>query len=232
MRVEIWSDVVCPWCYIGKRRFETALARFAHRDDVQVRWRSFELDPTSPKDGGEPVLGHLAAKYGVSVEQAMAMQDRVTQNASDEGLAFDFSDTRRANTVDAHRLLHLAADHGIQDAVKERFLRGYFTDGAAMSDHETLAALATAAGLDEAEVAQVLDSDRYLEDVRADQQQGRRYGISGVPFFVVDDKYGVSGAQPPEVLTEVLEKAWAEAHPLQVVTTGEDLSCEDESCAV
>lgn len=230
MRVEIWSDVVCPWCYIGKRRFESALARFAHRDDVEVRWRSFELDPTSPGDDGEPVLEHLAAKYGVSVEQAKAMQDRMTEHAAGEGLTLDFSATRRANTVDAHRLLHLAAEHGVQDAVKERFLRAYFTDGAAIGDHATLATLAVDAGLDEADVEEVLASDRYLEAVRDDQLRARRYGISGVPFFVVDEKYGVSGAQPSDVFTELLKKAWSESRPLQVVAAGQDVSCDDDSC--
>jgi predicted DsbA family dithiol-disulfide isomerase len=231
VRVEIWSDVVCPWCAIGKRRFEAALARFEHAGDVEVRWRSFELDPTAPRvvEGG--ATRRLADKYGVPLEQAEAMQRRVTEAATAEGLDFRFDRARPGSTVDAHRLLHLAADRGVQGELKERLLRAYFTDGEPIGDRDALVRLAAEVGLDAAEAARVLDSDAYLGEVRADQAEARALGITGVPFFVLDRAYGVSGAQPADVLLEALRTAWAAAHPLTVVA-GPGEACTDESCAV
>lgn len=234
MQVEIWSDVVCPWCAIGKRRFETALSRFAHRDEVTVRWRSFELDPTAPRERDGTLLEHLAEKYGTSAEQATAMIRQMSDTAAAEGWHFRLEQARGGNTVDAHRLIHLGAEHGIGDAVKERMLRAYLTEGERIGDPATLARLAVDAGLDETEVRDVLGSDRHLDAVRADERQAHAYGVSGVPFFVVDAKYGVSGAQPAEALLEVLETAWADAHPLRVLTPadGDGDSCADGSCSV
>ena len=233
MRVEIWSDVVCPWCAIGKRRFETALAGFPHRDDVEVVWRSFELDPTAPPTVEVSATRRLADKYGVSLDQAREMEQRVTEAAAGEGLDFHFDLARPGNTVDAHRVLHLAADRGVQSALKERLLRAYFSEGAPVADRPTLARLAGEAGLDAAETARVLDSDDYLAEVRADQAEARALGIQAVPFFVLDRRYGVSGAQPAGVLREALDRAWADAHPLTVVA-GPDSgqACTDDSCAV
>ena len=233
MRVEIWSDVVCPWCAIGKRRFEAALARFAHRDEVEVVWRSFELDPAAPASVDVSATRRLADKYGVSLDQARAMEQRVTDAAAGEGLAFRYDLARPGNTVDAHRVLHLAADRGVQSAVKERLLLAYFTEGAPVADRPTLARLAGEAGLDAAETARMLDSDDYLAEVRADEAEARALGIQGVPFFVLDRRYGVSGAQPAEMLLQALDRAWAEAQPLTVVAgpqTGP--ACTDDSCAV
>lgn len=234
MQVEIWSDVVCPWCAIGKRRFETALSRFAHRDEVTVRWRSFELDPTAPRERDGTLLEHLAEKYGTSAEQATGMIRQMSDTAAAEGWNFRLEQARGGNTVDAHRLIHLGAEHGIGDAVKERMLRAYLTEGERIGDPATLTRLAVDAGLDETEVRDVLGSDRHLDAVRADERQAHAYGVSGVPFFVVDAKYGVSGAQPAEALLEVLETAWADAHPLQVLTPagGDGDSCADGSCSV
>jgi len=230
--VEIWSDVVCPWCAIGKRRFEKALARFAHRDEVEVSFHSFELDPEAPREPTGDLAGHLAAKYGVSRAQADQMHRQMTGTAAADGWEFHFERARRGNTFDAHRVLHLAAGHDVQDAVKERLLRGYFTEGEAISDHATLARLAAEAGLDADEVRTVLASDAYADAVRADERQAQAYGITAVPFFVVDRRYGVAGAQPPEALLEVLETAWAEAHPPQVLTPAADpSSCADGSCS-
>jgi predicted DsbA family dithiol-disulfide isomerase len=209
MQVEIWSDVVCPWCYIGKRRFEAALARFEHHDEVEVRWRSFELDPGAPQERTEPIVDHLAAKYGTTREQAQAMLDRMTATAEGEGLQFRFDLARRGNTFDAHRLLHLAADRGRQPAVKERLMAAYFTEGRPIGDVDTLVSLAGEAGLDEAEVNQTLTGDAYADAVRDDEAQARELGITGVPFFVIDRAYGVSGAQAAEVLLEVLEETSA-----------------------
>lgn len=238
MKVEIWSDVVCPWCAIGKRRFETALARFAHRDEVEVRWRSFELDPTAPREREGDLAEHLASKYGVSREQADGMHRQMTETAAVEGLDFHFEHARTGNTLDAHRLIHLGAEHGIQDAVKERLFQAYLTEGERIGDPETLVRLGAQAGLDEAEARAVLASDRFTDDVRADERQAQAFGISGVPFFVIDRKYGVSGAQPAEALLQALETAWTEAHPLQMVTPSGgsagsgDAACADGSCAV
>lgn len=233
MQVEIWSDVVCPWCAIGKRRFEAALAGFEHREDVDVRWRSFELDPAAPRSVPGGATQRLADKYGVSLEQARAMQQRVVDAGAGDGLSFRFDSAKPGSTVDAHRLLHLAAERGVQGAVKERLLRAYFTEGEPIADAPTLVRLAGEAGLDPAEAAAVLDSDAYTAEVRADQAEARALGIQGVPFFVLDRKYGVSGAQPAEVLLEVLRQAWAAAHPLPVVAAGgQGEVCADENRAV
>jgi len=238
MRVDIWSDVVCPWCYIGKRRFEQALARFPAADQVEVRWHSFELDPTSPGDRGGRYVDRLAEKYGRSTEQAQQMLDTMTTAASGEGLDFHFERARPSGTFDAHRLLHLAAERGVQDAVKERLLRATFTEGEPVADADTLVRLGAEAGLDPDEARTVLASDAYADDVRSDEAQAQQVGISGVPFFVVDGRYGVSGAQPPDLLLEVLQKAWSESKGLQLVAPGGSAtrpgagSCDGDSCAV
>jgi predicted DsbA family dithiol-disulfide isomerase len=213
VRVEIWSDVVCPWCAIGKRRFESALARFEHRADVEVRWRSFELDPTAARTVDVSSTQRLADKYGVSLDQARAMQQRVTDAGAAEGLDLRYDLARPGNTADAHRVLHLAADRGVQSAVKERLLLGYFTEGEPIADRRALSRLAACAGLDADGTARMLDSDDYLAEVRADEAEARALGIQGVPFFVFDRRYGVSGAQPAEVMLQVLERAWTEAQP-------------------
>jgi predicted DsbA family dithiol-disulfide isomerase len=209
VKVEIWSDVVCPWCYIGKRRFESALARFPHRDEVDVEWRSFELDPGAPPTA--ELRGthaeQLQAKFGRPRAEIDQMLARVTALAAAEGLDFRFDLNRGGNSFDAHRLLHLAKAHGRQDPLKERLDRGTFTEGLAVSDHDELTALAVEIGLDEAEVREVLAGDRYADAVRDDQAQARAYGINGVPFFVLDGRYGVSGAQPADLFLEALTQA-------------------------
>jgi predicted DsbA family dithiol-disulfide isomerase len=235
MKVEIWSDVVCPWCAIGKRRFEKALAQFAHRDEVEVSWHSFELDASAPREREGDLAEHLASKYGVSREQADGMHRQMTETAAADGWEFQFERARGGNTFDAHRLLHLAAERGVQGAVKERLFRGYLEEGERIGDPETLVRLGAEAGLDAGEARAVLASGRYADEVRADERQAQAYGITGVPFFVVDRKYGVAGAQPPEALRQVLDTAWAEAHPLQVLTPAggdPDATCADGSCSI
>ena len=233
MRVEIWSDVVCPWCYVGKRRFEQALASFPHRDEVEVVWRAFELDPSAPAERTEGQAVHLAQKYGRTLEQAQEMLDSMTATAAQEGLDFRFDVMRGGNTFDAHRLLHLAAERGVQDAVKERLLRATFTEGEPVAEGETLVRLVAEAGLDAAEAREVLASGRYADEVRADERDAQRFGITGVPFFVVDRTYGVSGAQPAEVLRQVLDKAWADSRPVQLVSTGgSGPGCDGDACSV
>ncbi|HEV2754993.1 MAG TPA: DsbA family oxidoreductase [Actinomycetota bacterium] len=235
MRVDIWSDVVCPWCYIGKRRFEAALDRFPERDRVEVVWRSFQLDPSAPPSSDEPgdYARHLAGKYGISEDRARQMMENVTQVAASEGLTFRFDLARRGNTFDAHRLLHFALEQGVQDDLKERLDHATFTAGLSVSDHASLARVAAAAGLDEGEAAEVLSSGRYADAVRADEAQARAYGITGVPFFVIDGKYGVSGAQPADVFAGVLKRAWEERSPLTIVSgPGAAPACDDDSCTV
>jgi predicted DsbA family dithiol-disulfide isomerase len=211
MLVEIWSDVVCPWCYIGKRRFEKALARFDHAGDVEVIWKSFQLDPSHPKGIREPVAEHLAAKYGVTVERARAMNDQVRAIAAEEGLAYDFDHYTMVNTFDAHRLTHLAKAHGLGAELHERFLRAQLVEGEVLEDRDTLVRLSAEVGIPEADARRVLESDEYTAEVSADIDEMRALGGSGVPFFVIDRRYGVSGAQPAELFLDALETAWQES---------------------
>lgn len=210
MRIDIWSDFVCPWCYIGKRRFEHALQRFPHKDEVEVIYRSFQLDPHAPTDRTENSADMLASKYGTSVEQAKAMMASVEQTAAEVGLEYHLAQTLSGNTADAHRVLHLAKAHGLQEPVVEHFYRAYFTEGQSLFDHDSLVRLAAEAGLDTEEVRRVLNGDTYAEDVEADCAEARALGASGVPFFVIDGRYGVSGAQPSERFVQAIDQAWSE----------------------
>src|SRR5262245_13753476 len=210
MLVDIWSDVVCPWCYLGKRRIGAALARFKHRDAVTVHWHSFELDPQAGPSSDVPGAERLAAKYGMSVEDARARHAQLEQMAAAEGLEYHLDRTRGGNSFAAHRLHQLAIDRGLSDAVMERLMRAYFTDGEAIDDPETLLRLVTEAGLDADEARAVLDSDRYAEEVRTDEATAARIGVRGVPFFVLGRRFGVSGAQTPDIMLEALQKAWEE----------------------
>ena len=228
LTVEIWSDVVCPWCYIGKRRFEAALAAFEHADEVTVMWRSFELDQEAPKVAEGTATERLAAKYGMSLERAQQLHAEMTERAAEEGLDFRFDLARSGNTFDGHRLLHLAAAHGVQDAMKERLMRAYLTEGELMSDHATLERLATEVGLPADEVRDMLATDRFAADVRDDEQTATSLGISAVPFFVVDRRIGAAGAQPPEVLGELLRRAWADRPAIPVVAGGD--TCGIDGC--
>lgn len=209
MEIEIWVDVVCPWCYIGKRRWEAALAAFDHRDEVDVTWRSFELAPDAPPSTDQNLVEMLSSKYGVSVDEAIAMNDRVSRIAEEEGLEYQLDRARPGNTLDAHRLLHLAARHGVQDAAEERFFQAYFTEGVAIGDRDELVRLAVEVGLDAEEARAVLDGDTYVDEVRADERLAGELGVSGVPFVAIDRRFGVSGAQPVEVFLNALNEAWS-----------------------
>jgi predicted DsbA family dithiol-disulfide isomerase len=211
MKVEIWSDIACPWCYVGKRRFESALGQFEHADDIEVVWRSFELDPAAPRTHAESQDELLAKKYGMPVERARAMNERMTGEAKKEGLDFHFDRVKVGNTFDAHRLVHLAAEAGKAGAMKERLMRAYLTEGEALGEPEVLARLGAEVGLDAERVREALESDSFAADVRADEARAREFGISGVPFFAIDEKYGVSGAQPADVLLAALRQAYEEA---------------------
>jgi predicted DsbA family dithiol-disulfide isomerase len=211
MQVEIWSDLVCPWCYLGKRRFERALESFGHRDEVTVVYRSFELDPSAPARVTTPTVERLADKYGMTAQQAGDTQRQMEQRAAQDGLEFRMDGLRSGNTRDAHRLLHLAKAHGVQAALAERLHRAYFTEQASIFDHSSLTELAVEAGLDRDDVTRVLASREYGDAVDTDEEMARALGANGVPLFIIDRRYGISGAQPPEVIEQVLDQAWADA---------------------
>jgi predicted DsbA family dithiol-disulfide isomerase len=232
LRVDVWSDIACPWCYVGKRRLEAALARFGHRDEVELVWRAFELDPSAPRavKADVPYTERLAKKYRTTVAQAQLMIDRMTGVAKAEGLEFRFDLVHPGNMFDAHRLLHLAHDRGVQDQLKERLFRAYMTDGEALGDPGVLTRIAGEAGLDAGEVTAVLTTDTYAAEVRADEAEARELGITGVPFFVLANRIGVSGAQTADVLLQALETAWetvAAAPPPPIV---EGAACGPDGC--
>ncbi len=234
IKVDIWSDIACPWCSIGKRRFEAALADFPQRDRVDVVWHSFELDPSAPLVNPKNARDNLAAKYSETSAGAQKMIDHMTSMAASEGLDFHFDTLKLTNTFQAHQVIHLAAEHGLQDATKEHLLKAYLSEGEHLGDVDTLVRLAEDVGLDGGVVRAALERQTYAQAVRADEAQAQAYGIGGVPFFVLNDKYGVSGAQSPEVFLNALGQVWQEQRPLQLIgRTGEDAEgCEDGSCAV
>jgi predicted DsbA family dithiol-disulfide isomerase len=227
MRVEIWSDVACPWCFVGKRRFEDAVDDFD--GEVEVTWRSFELEPDAPDVRDEPLDELLAQKYGGGKEQARQMIERMTQMAEGEGLEFNLMDAKGGNTFDAHRLIHFAADRGRADAMKERLLRAYMTEGKRVSDRETLVALAEDIGLDAEEARTMLATDDYADDVRHDERTARELGCRGVPFYVIAGRYQITGAQSAETFLEALNSAADELEPAQ---QDAGIVCDDEGCRV
>jgi predicted DsbA family dithiol-disulfide isomerase len=229
MKVEVWSDVVCPWCYIGKRRLEAALAQFEHADEVEVVWRSYELNPRAQPVSEGLYVERLARKYNVTIEQALAMNERVARIAEDEGLHYRFDIARPGNTLDAHRVIHLAAEHGLQDAMKERLLAAYQCEGEAIGDRAVLVRQAATVGLDSDEVAVMLESDRFVDEVRADEAAAEELAITGVPFFVMGRKAAVPGAQDVDTMLLVLERAWAK---LEAARVAEADACGPDGCEV
>ncbi|MEY2246351.1 DsbA family oxidoreductase [Streptomyces sp. SAS_267] len=229
MRVEIWSDIACPWCYVGKARFEKALDAFPHRDEVEVVHRSFELDPGRAKGDTQPVITMLTKKYGMSEAQAQAGEENLGTQAAAEGLAYRTRDRDHGNTFDMHRLLHLAKARGRQDELIGLFYKANFAEERTVfGDDERLVELAVAAGLDAGEARGVLaDPAAYADDVRADEREAAELGANGVPFFVLDRTYGVSGAQPAEVFAQALAQAWGERPPLTLL---QDESADAEAC--
>jgi predicted DsbA family dithiol-disulfide isomerase len=213
IKVDIWSDVQCPWCYIGKRKFEAAVAQFP--GEVDIEYHSFELAPDTPVDFDGTPKDYLAHRRGVSPEQADQMLERVTGIAASVGLAYDYDHVHQTNTIKAHELLHYAKSQGRQFDMKERLLKAYFVDGRHVGRIEDLADLAAEIGLDRADVVRVLTEERYLPDVKADVAQAEAYGIHGVPFFVFDEKYGVSGAQDAATFANVLEEVQSERESVQ-----------------
>jgi predicted DsbA family dithiol-disulfide isomerase len=234
MIVEIWSDLICPFCYIGKRRYEEALEQVGFRHEVETVYRSFELDPRAPVNPGHDVHEMLAKKYGISREQAKRMNDQVSLQARSVGLEYNLDDAVPTNTFDAHRLIHHAAQSGKMAEMKERLFKAYFTEGKHIGDREVLADLAKEIGLDRDEALAFLASERYADEVRNDEREAARLGIQGVPFFVINRKYAVSGAQPTEVFVRVLEKARSEEQPaITVLNGGADsgAACGDGACS-
>jgi len=207
MQIEVWSDVICPWCYIGKRRLEMALADFAQRDKVQVTYRSFELDPDSPRQLDGTLEEKLAHKYHVSLQEAAAMNARVSAVAKEAGLDYHLSTARPGNTFDAHRLLHFADSRQLGDRATERIMHAYFSESFPVGDRAALARLAPEFGIPEADALAMLESNEYSDAVRADEARAAGFGIGGVPFFVIDEKVGISGAQPVEVFAKALQDA-------------------------
>jgi predicted DsbA family dithiol-disulfide isomerase len=230
MRIEIWSDVVCPWCYVGKRNLEQALREFDHEGDVEIEWKSYELDAGAPRERPGSYAERIATKYGMPVAEARARIAHIVSVGADAGIDFRFDDARPGNTFDAHRLLHHAATLGLQNELQERLFAATFTERHPIGDPETLVKLASDAGIDEADARRVLQSRDYADDVRADEVEAMEMGVRGVPFFVFDRRYGVSGAQPPSVLREVLDRTWHEGHPVGIVTGDGDAVCEDGAC--
>jgi predicted DsbA family dithiol-disulfide isomerase len=234
MRVEIWSDIACPWCYVGKARFEKALEAFPHRDQVEVVHRSFELDPNRAEGDVQPVISMLTKKYGMSAAQAQAGEENLGTQAAAEGLEYRTRDRDHGNTFDMHRLLHLAKERGRQDELIQLFYKANFAEERSVfGDDERLVELAVAAGLEADEARKVLaDPAAYADEVRADEREAAELGANGVPFFVLDRKYGVSGAQPAEVFAQALEQAWGSHSPLKLIQQDDAEACGPDGCAV
>ncbi|WP_394279259.1 DsbA family protein [Microbacterium sp.] len=213
IKIDVWSDIACPWCYIGKRNLEVGLAQTAGDDDapkVEVTYHSYELSPDTPVDFDGDISDFLAEHKGISREQAAQMHEHVTGVAANAGLEYHFEKMQHTNTVKAHELIHFAKANGKQIEMAERLMAAYFTEGRHVGRVDDLVALAAEVGLDADAAREVLESGRYLADVRADQKQAQAYGIQGVPFFVIDGKYGVSGAQPPAAFAQIARQVWGE----------------------
>lgn len=231
MKIEIWSDYVCPFCYIGKRRLEEALEQFAHADKVEVEFKSFELDPNAPTNDSRSIYEALATKYQMPLEQAQGTTAQIAAQAREVGLDFDFDNMVVTGTLDSHRLTHYAKTVGKEKELSEALLQAYFVGAKHIGNHDVLIDIATEAGLDTDAVKEVLASDVYTDDVRAEEKRASDLGITGVPFFVFDNKYGVSGAQPTDAFTQVLEKVWTENNPsIQVLSNG--ATCTDDNCDI
>ncbi|MCA1010818.1 DsbA family oxidoreductase [Halobacillus halophilus] len=233
MKIEIWSDFVCPFCYIGKRRLEQALENFPNEEKAEVVYKSFELDPNAERSSKQSMHEKLAAKYGRSLEEAKEMTRNMEEQASMVGLDFRFDTMVPTNTMDAHRVAKFAETKGLDQETAEVLFRAVFTDSKDIGDHETLIELAQEAGLDQSEVRQVLESTDYMELVRTEETEAHQVGVQGVPFFVINRKYAVSGAQPIEIFTQALEKAYSEEKQTPAFETfsGQNgAACTDDSC--
>lgn len=210
MKVEIWSDIMCPFCYIGKRRFETALQQFPGKEDIEIVWKSFQLNPSIKTEAGKNINEYLADTKGWTIEYAKQMNAHVTNMAKEVGLHYNFDKAMVANTFDAHRLIQLAKANRKGDEMEERLFKAYFTEGENTADHATLIQLGTEIGLDPATIKKVLASNEYADKVEQDIYEAQQIGVRGVPYFVLNDRYAVSGAQASETFLGALNKAWGE----------------------
>ncbi len=235
MKVEIWSDVMCPFCYIGKRKFEKALSEFPGKNNIEVIWKSFQLDPSTVTDPSLSTIDHLAEKKGWSKEQARETTAHVTGIAKQVGLDFNFDKAVVANSFDAHRLSHLAKKHNKQNELEEKLFAAYFTEGKNTADHATLLQIATEIGLDKTEVNTLLTGDLYTEEVEKDIYEAQQVGVRGVPFFVLDRKYAVSGAQEPATFLQALTQSYEEytkENPLKLINSDTEGTCGPDGCEI
>ena len=230
MKIEIWSDIMCPFCYIGKRHLEKALETFPGKDEVEIEWKSFQLDPDMQPIPGESVHQYLAKRKGVSVEKAKEMGHYMSNMAKEVGLDYNFDIAVINNTLAPHRLLHLAKKYGVQDEAKEKLFAAYYTQGKDIASTEVLIETGTSLGIPADEIQQMLQSDLYVDEVRQDQYRAQQIGVQGVPFFVFNNKYAVSGAQPVDVFTQVLDTVWEEEKPLVEIAAADGFCTTDGIC--
>ena len=230
MKVEIWSDVVCPFCYIGKRKFEKALESFDAKEKVEIEWKSFQLDPAMRFVPGQTVHEYLGRRKGVSEAQGKQMNDSMAAMAKEVGLEYNFDIAVISNTTNAHQVLHLAKKHRLQNEMKERLFKAYYTEGRNIGDLDTLVELGAEVGIPSTEIKDILTNNLFLTEVKHDQEEAAQVGVRGVPFFVFNNKYAVSGAQPTELFQQVLDKVWEEEKPLIMVEEGEGFCTIDGNC--
>lgn len=232
MRIDIWSDFVCPFCYIGKRHLEMALSQFEHKGEVELVYRSFQLSMDTPKNINKDIHTIISEKYGMSWAEAKKMNDGIVAQAKTVGLEYNFDTMKPTNTADAHRLAHYAKEFGKDKEITERLLKAYFTDSLNISEYETLATLAEEVGLDKEKVKALLSEDTFMEDVQNDQALAAQIGVRGVPFFVFNNKYALSGAQPVGAFTELLQKVWDEEHTSKIQILNEQSKDEEKTAGV
>ena len=231
MKIEIWSDFACPFCYIGKTRFEQALQNFKHKDHVEVIYKAYQLNPNAPKVMQGTAYESFAKGHGTTPEQAKQRFQMFTQNAKSVGVTYNYDIIQMTNTFDAHRVAKYANTLGKEDAITSRFMKAYFTEGYNLADHETLAKLSAEVGLNQDDVLSMLSTNQYADQVEFEMTESRQIGVQGVPFFVLNRKYGISGAQQTEYFAQALEQIWAEENPLKVLNDQEeDTTCDHEEC--
>jgi len=233
LKIQIWSDVMCPFCYIGKRKVEEALNKFENKESVNIEWKSFQLDPTFTATPNETIVDHLAEKYRKDKEWAENMVENVTENARRAGLDFHFEKAILANSLNAHRLMHLAKKYNLSNELKELLFKAYLTEGKNVNDWDTLKKIGSEVGLESSEIEQLINSDKYTQEVVQDQQEAQNLGVTGVPFFVFDNKYAVSGAQPTDLFLKTLEKTWEEGNfetKLKLQNASDENSCGIDGC--
>lgn len=230
MKIEIWSDIVCPFCYIGKKRLEQALASFPHRDEVEIIWKSYQLHPQFPQDAaGIPAVEYIKNAKGLTKEETLGMMQQVQSIGKSLEIDFNFEKSLIVNTLNGHRLIHFAQEHGLGNILKERLLKAHFSEGVDVNDTNILVNLAAEVGMDKKEVQEMLLSDRFTYEVTQDIQEGVNLGLRGVPFFVFNQKFGIAGAQPLEMFEQTLRQAYEDAKTVIIMNDNEGPSCDSET---